>query len=90
MEMSVIKKVEADGTEVTTITGVDLTALKDSLATAAFGDAPVVAGHCRSCKQPFSPDNVFSAAGWRETAISGICESCFDDMWANLGDGEEE
>lgn len=87
--MSVTKTVDADGNEVTTYTGVDLFALRDSVAEKAFGTAKQVAGHCRSCKQPFSPDNVYSAAGWRETAISGICESCFDDMWANLGDEEE-
>jgi hypothetical protein len=80
-EMSITKTVDEDGNETTVYTGVDLFAFRDSLAEKAFGTATQVDGHCRRCKQPFSPDTVFTAAGWRETAISGICEKCFDEMY---------
>jgi len=33
---------------------------------------------CYCCGEPFSPDNTHTAAGWRETQISGLCEDCFD------------
>jgi len=53
--------------------------LKDNLRN-QINPAPV-AGHCIKCKQPFTDANVFTAAGWRETKISGVCEKCFDTMW---------
>lgn len=34
---------------------------------------------CIACKNPFTDENVYSSAGWRETRISGMCEKCFDD-----------
>lgn len=38
---------------------------------------------CIHCAQPFRRNvNVFSADGWREVAISGMCESCFDEVCA--------
>lgn len=36
---------------------------------------------CRRCLQPFSPDNTRTSAGWRETQISGLCETCFDNLY---------
>lgn len=37
---------------------------------------------CFTCGKPFTPDNVRTAPGWRETQISGACETCFDQMFA--------
>lgn len=59
----------------------DLESVKENLATAAFGTAKQIDGHCRRCKQPFTPDTVFTSAGWREATISGLCEKCFDEMF---------
>lgn len=42
------------------------------------GFSAVPYGHCINCKQPFSDENVYSAAGWRETRITQMCEKCFD------------
>lgn len=39
---------------------------------------------CEACGEPFSEANVHTAAGWRETQISGLCETCFDDMASEL------
>lgn len=36
---------------------------------------------CVDCNQPFHHSNVFTPAGWSETQISGICESCFDGIF---------
>ena len=33
---------------------------------------------CICCGKPFSHDNCYSLAGWKETQISGLCELCFD------------
>ena len=33
---------------------------------------------CVHCNEPFSHKNVYSAEGWAETQISGLCEKCFD------------
>ena len=41
---------------------------------------------CLNCGQPFSNKNVFTEAGWRETKISGFCESCFDKLFAETSD----
>lgn len=55
---------------------------KDKMARQAFGVAPSdVPGKCISCREPFSPNTVFTEAGWRETKISGICEACWDKMF---------
>lgn len=37
---------------------------------------------CLSCGATFTPENVHTAAGWRETQISGMCEDCFDELFA--------
>lgn len=47
---------------------------------------PVSAPTCRSCRQPFSDANVHTSAGWAETRISGMCEDCFDAMFAEEDD----
>jgi hypothetical protein len=41
---------------------------------------------CVECKQRFSDGNCFTQAGWEETQISGLCESCFDEMTAEPED----
>lgn len=38
-------------------------------------------GRCVFCGLPFTDENVFTEAGWRETRISQICEKCFDEMF---------
>ena len=36
---------------------------------------------CINCQRPFQRDvNVFTVYGWREIAISGMCEACFDEV----------
>lgn len=35
---------------------------------------------CTRCRLPF-PGRTTSAAGWRETQISGTCEFCFDELF---------
>lgn len=42
--------------------------------------------HCFDCKSPFNSINTQTAAGWRETQISGICETCYDQLFS---EGEE-
>lgn len=34
--------------------------------------------HCVFCGEEFSDKNVFTDAGWRETKISGVCETCWN------------
>jgi hypothetical protein len=36
--------------------------------------------HCVGCGARFTEANVYSHAGWLETQISGLCESCFDTV----------
>lgn len=36
---------------------------------------------CLDCREKFSPENVTSPAGWRETQITGMCENCFDHLF---------
>ena len=42
---------------------------------------------CLRCNQPFSPDNTKTAAGWRDTQISGVCEQCFDTICKDMEEG---
>lgn len=35
---------------------------------------------CRACGAHFTPENTHTAAGWRETQITGTCEDCFDQL----------
>lgn len=44
--------------------------------------------HCLRCKDAFTDSNVYSALGWKETQISGFCESCFDTVTKEPGDVE--
>lgn len=38
---------------------------------------------CRDCEiSLYSPLAAQSAAGWRETQLSGMCEPCFDKLFA--------
>ncbi len=37
---------------------------------------------CVKCSKPFTAQNVFTRAGWRETQITGYCEKCFDNIFA--------
>jgi hypothetical protein len=60
--------------------------IKANLLAAAGGPA-LVEGTCFRRKQPFTSANVFTAAGMREVAISGMCEKCFDAIFA---DDEDE
>lgn len=41
---------------------------------------------CIICQKPFSGHNVKTRQGWRETQISGYCETCFDDLFAKFDD----
>lgn len=41
-------------------------------------------GVCISCAKPFTSDNVFTDAGWRETRLSHTCEKCFDALFADM------
>ncbi len=34
--------------------------------------------YCVGCGERFTTANVWSDAGWYETQISGLCESCYD------------
>ena len=37
---------------------------------------------CLDCKKPFTFGvNIFSEDGRKEAKISGMCESCFDDLF---------
>lgn len=38
--------------------------------------------HCVDCCKPFSSTNTHSAAGWRETQLSAMCEDCFDELFS--------
>ena len=52
--------------------------------------APTPPGCCVSCKQVFSHLNVKTPLGWKETKISGMCENCWDEMFADDdSDGED-
>jgi len=37
--------------------------------------------HCMNCSKGFTPENVQSRLGWRETQLSGFCETCFDGLF---------
>jgi hypothetical protein len=38
---------------------------------------------CINCKRPFTADSAYSSLGWAETQISGVCEPCFDKLFAD-------
>jgi hypothetical protein len=70
--------------KVTVFEGQDLADLKQNLEQECFGHTEP--GHCVQCKEPFSGDNTFTDAGWRETKISKMCERCFDALFENEED----
>ena len=41
---------------------------------------------CITCNNPFTGSNIQTSQGWKETQISGICETCFDDMFKGFND----
>lgn len=45
---------------------------------------------CVSCKQPFTNANVRTSAGWKETQISGMCETCWDVTFAEPDEDEDD
>lgn len=62
----------------------DLQEFKDKLSITATGQTAVQAqatGLCIACKEPALP-KCYSDAGIREYHISGMCEKCFDDAFA--------
>lgn len=50
--------------------------------------AHVTHAACVKCKERFSDLNCRTEAGWQETQISGLCESCFDEITAEPEDEE--
>ena len=62
----------------------NLELLKEELADALGYDlAQKDQGRCVKCREPFvRGKNVFTDAGERETRLSGLCEACFDAMFA--------
>lgn len=73
------------------MTNPSLRAIQKALDSEIYGDTPQ--NCCKDCKQPFSEKNVFTEAGWREVRISGLCEGCWDEMFAEptetLGSGKQ-
>lgn len=41
---------------------------------------------CITCNHIFTGSNVKTTRGWRETQISGMCETCFDDLFEYFND----
>lgn len=64
----------------------DLQRLKNALSQELYGTtfAEVYEkGICIQCKQPAIP-KCYSEAGRREYRISGLCEECFDENFADF------
>lgn len=62
-----------------------LTKFKDAVSKEVFGisrSEALAKGICIDCGQPALP-NCYSDAGRREYRISGLCEKCFDAIFAN-------
>lgn len=60
-----------------------LQALQDELAReAGLHPENRAEGKCVKCGEPFSEKNVFTKAGMKETMISGLCEKCWDEIFA--------
>jgi len=77
--MAITKKTE-DGVEIVTITGEHLDKFKEWLSTQLYGEPP--AGACPRCKEAYNVTvYVFTAAGWRETKLSGLCDRCWDELF---------
>lgn len=45
--------------------------------------------HCVECKEAFSQKNTRTPAGRSETQISGLCENCWDAVFADNEDEED-
>lgn len=45
---------------------------------------------CINCGECFSPANIFTAAGAKESQISSMCEKCFDALFSEEDDPDEE
>lgn len=64
----------------------DLNSFVQSIRTFAYGE-DAKEGCCIQCKQPFKQGvNVYTKDGWNETRLSGLCEKCFDESFADLED----
>lgn len=37
---------------------------------------------CVECEAGFHPSNTTTVEGWKETQISGLCEKCYDEIFA--------
>lgn len=59
---------------------------QSALRSEIYGDTPQ--NCCLDCKQPFSDKNVFTEGGWKEVRISGLCEKCWDDLFAEAVEPE--
>lgn len=67
----------------------DVQELKDKLCLGAYGRLPD-GKTCLQCNQePKAGVNMRTEAGWREFNISGLCESCFDKLFAEPEGGAE-
>ena len=44
---------------------------------------------CIKCSCEFKESNTHSIAGWKETQISGFCEDCYDDIFAEDKENED-
>lgn len=45
-------------------------------------------GRCIQCGEEFTDSNVFTDAGWREVAISCLCERCFDGLFEGMDEDD--
>jgi hypothetical protein len=63
-----------------------LSEIKQKLADAAELDMSLRGEACVRCKRPLSAANMFTSAGWKEAAISGMCEACFDEVCSDPDD----
>ena len=74
------------------------TGFKDQLLPESAEDAAELARrqrqrfqHCMNCDVRLAdPAAASSPAGWRETQISGTCETCFDAMFAEDDEDDDD
>ena len=55
--------------------------INELAAAAGFDLNNAEKGCCVRCGEPFSNKNTHTAAGWKETTITGLCEDCFDRIF---------
>jgi len=68
----------------------NLNSLKDSISKSIFGTSLSEAkerGICIQCKEP-ALAKCYSPCGIREYQISGMCEQCFDSLFAEGDDND--